>query len=62
VTVALTPHIWYEPPEGVDAERYYRKYREAADSIACLRSQKVAVVELSAAEGPEEALRTGQVR
>jgi uncharacterized protein (DUF58 family) len=62
VTVALTPHIWYEPPEGLDAERYYRKYREAADNIACLRSQKVEVVELSAAERPEEALRSDRGR
>lgn len=57
VTVALTPHVWYEPVEGVDAERYYRRYREAADSIASLRSQRVAVVELSPAERPEEALQ-----
>ena len=62
VTVALTPHVWYEPREGVDAERYYRKYRDAAESIACLRSQKVTVVELSAAERPEESLRTGRGR
>jgi hypothetical protein len=62
VTVALTPHVWYEPPENVDAERYYRKYRETMDSIACLRSQHVAVIELSAAERPEEAIRAGHVR
>ncbi len=62
VTVALTPHVWYEPREGVDAERCYRQYRDAADSIACLRSQKVTVVELCAAEQPEESLRTGRGR
>ncbi len=62
VTVALTPHVWYEPLEGVDAEQCYRRYREAMDSIASLRSQRVAVVELSAAERPEEALRTTQGR
>jgi hypothetical protein len=60
VTVALTPHVWYEPPEGVDAERCYRKYREAMDSIASLRSQRVVVVELSAAERAEEALRASR--
>jgi hypothetical protein len=62
VTVALTPHVWYEPGEGLDAEHYYRKYRDAMDSIACLRSQKVTVVELSAAEQAEESLRTDRSR
>lgn len=55
-TVALTPHIWYEPKEGADAEKYFRMYRETAENIARLRSSKVDVIELSAAERPEEAM------
>jgi hypothetical protein len=62
VTVALTPHIWYEPREGIDAEKCYRKYMEARESIARLRSHKVDVVELSAAQRPEEALLSGRTR
>ena len=62
VTVALTPHIWYEPNEGIDAEKCYRKYRETMDSIACLRSHKINVIELSAAERPEDAMTAGRSR
>jgi len=62
VTVALTPHIWYEPNEGIDAEKCYRKYRETMDSIACLRSHKINVIEMSAAERPEDAMMSGRSR
>jgi len=62
VTVALAPHVWYEPREGVDAGRCYRKYREAMESIARLRSYKVDVVEMSAAQRPEEAMLAGRTR
>jgi uncharacterized protein (DUF58 family) len=68
VTVALTPHIWYETEESVDApmsidaEKYYRKYRETMETIACLQSHKIDVVELSAAERPEDTITTARSR
>ncbi|HUL62696.1 MAG TPA: DUF58 domain-containing protein [Methanocella sp.] len=64
VTVALAPHVWYELRGGIDADagRCYRRYREAMESIARLRSYRVDVVEMSAVERPEEALQSGRTR
>ncbi len=62
VTVALTPHIWYQPQEGIDAEKCYRLYRETMDSIACLRSHRINVIDMSAAGRPEDAIMAGKSR
>jgi uncharacterized protein (DUF58 family) len=62
VSVALTPHVWYEPGEDADAEDVYRQYRESRETVARLQSLRVRVIELSAAESPSEALTVGKVR
>jgi len=63
VSVALTPHVWYEDAgEGTDPEKCYDRYRQAKDLISRLRGHRITVIELSAGEKPETILHQGRAR
>lgn len=57
VSVVLTPHIWYDDKEMIDAETCYDRYRKVKDLIAGIKgSGSVKVIDLSASDRPEDAI------
>ncbi|HEY3274472.1 MAG TPA: DUF58 domain-containing protein [Methanocella sp.] len=61
VSVALTPHIWYDGGSD-NPEKCFDRYRQAKDTISRLRGSRVTVVELSACENAETILYHGRAR
>ncbi|OPY26717.1 MAG: hypothetical protein A4E28_02343 [Methanocella sp. PtaU1.Bin125] len=61
VSVALTPHIWYDG-RVAGPEQCYDRYRAAKETLSNLRGRNITVVELSACEKPEAALYRGRSR
>jgi len=57
VSVVLTPHIWYDDKEIIDAETCYEKYQQVKATISRIRgSGSVKVIDLCSNDRPEDAI------
>lgn len=61
VSVVLTPHIWYEEKEFIDAGRYFEEYMALKDTIRKLRGCSVKVIDLAAIEKPEDIIYASRI-
>lgn len=62
VSVVLTPHIWHEDKELIDAGRYYEEYMALTNTIRKLRGSSVKVIDLSSLEKPEDIIYSSRIK